>query len=61
MVAEFERRLSIEVKRQERINRVKYRDFKREELLEKYTVKIFYKYNGRKFKVEYLRKLERNW
>ena len=61
MVAEFEERLSAEFKRQENINRVGDRDFRREELLEKYTVKILYKCNNRKFKVEYLRKLERNW
>ena len=61
MVAEFEERLSVEFKRQENINRVTDRDFRREELLEKYTVKILYKCNNRKIKVEYLRKLERNW
>jgi len=61
VVAEFEERLSVEFKRQENINRVTDRDFRREELLEKYTVKILYKCNNRKIKVEYLRKLERNW
>jgi len=61
VVAEFEERPSIEVKRQENINRVENRDFKREELLGKYTVKILYKCNNGKFKVKYLGKLERNW
>jgi len=37
------------------------RYFEREELLEKYTAKMLYKWNDRKFEEEYLRKLERNW
>jgi len=36
------------------------RDFRRGELLGKYTVKMLYGWNDRKFKEEYLRKLERN-
>ena len=35
--------------------------FKRSELLEKYTTKILFKWNSRRFKDEYLKKLERNW
>ena len=37
------------------------RDFRREELPEKHTVKILYGQDDRKFENEYLRKLERNW
>jgi len=37
------------------------RDFRRRELLEKYIVKILYRWDDRKFKRKYLRKLERNW
>ena len=37
------------------------KDFRREELPEKYIVKILYRWNDRKFEDEYLKKLERNW
>ena len=37
------------------------RNFRRGELLGKYMVKMLYGWNNRKFKNEYLRKLERNW
>jgi len=40
---------------------IEKRDFKRGELLEKYMVKMLYKWNDGKFKAEYLKKLERNW
>jgi len=36
-------------------------DFRREELLEKYIVKMLYKWDNEKFEKENLRKLERNW
>ena len=39
----------------------KEKDFRREELLEKYMAKILYGWNDRKFEKEYLKKLERNW
>ena len=60
VVAEFEERLSTEVRWQEKLNITEKRDFRREELLEKYMVKILYKWNNRKFEEEYLRKLKRN-
>jgi len=43
VVVEFERRLSTEVGRQENLDIVKKRDFRREKLPEKYTVKMLYK------------------
>jgi len=61
VVVEFEERLNIEVRWQEKLDLVKERDFRREELLEKYMVKILYKWNNRKFEEKYLKKLERNW
>ena len=61
LVVEFERSMSVEVRRQERLNKTEKRDFQREELLEKYIARILYKQDNRKFKIEYLRKLERNW
>jgi len=37
------------------------RDFRRGELLGKFTVKMLYGWDDRKFEEEYLKKLERNW
>ena len=37
------------------------RDFRKRELLAKYTTKILYRWDDRKFKKKYLRKLEKNW
>ena len=68
LVDEFEGKLSMEVRKQEGIEerwRVKLNpetdEFRRSELLGKYTVKILYGQNDRKFEKEYLKKLERNW
>ena len=36
-------------------------EFKRSELLEKYTVKILFRWNDNKFDNVYLKKLEKNW
>ena len=43
VVAEFKKRLRAKFRRQEKIDRVKDRNFRREELPEKYIVKILYK------------------
>ena len=61
IVVKFERRMSTEVKQQEKLNRIEKKDFRRKELLEKYMVKILYRWNNGKFEKEYLRKLKRNW
>ena len=61
IVAEFEERLSAEVRRQEKLEMVEEWDFRRGELLGKYIAKMLYRWDDRKFKEEYLRKLERNW
>ena len=37
------------------------KDFRRGELPGKYIARILYKWNDRKFKNEYLKKLKRNW
>jgi len=60
-VEEFERRMSIEVRRQEKLDLTEEKDFRRGELLEEYIVKMLYKWDDGKFKKKYLRKLERNW
>ena len=36
-------------------------EFKREELLGRYTAKLLYGWDDKKFNEEYLKKLERNW
>jgi len=36
-------------------------EFKRSELLEKYTARILFGWNDKKFEDKYLKKLERNW
>ena len=59
-VVEFERRLNIEVRQQEKLDLVEKKDFRKGELPRKYTAKILYGWNDRKFQVEYLKKLERN-
>ena len=58
---EFEGRISIEVRKQEKLDIVEEKDFKRGELPGKYTAKILYKWNNRRFENKYLRKLEKNW
>ena len=61
VVVEFEGRVNIEVRRQEKLNMVEERDFRRGKLPRKYMAKILYRWNNKKFKKEYLRKLEKNW
>ena len=61
VVVEFEKRLNIEVRWQKKLDLAEERNFRREELLEKYIIKILYRWNNRKFEDEYLKKLERNW
>ena len=52
--------MSTEVRRQKKLNLIEEQDFKREELLEKYTEKMLYKQHNGKFEKECLRKFERN-
>jgi len=59
-VVEFKERISTEVKRQENLNLVKKRNFRRKELSRKYIVKMLYQWNNRKFEEKYLEKLEKN-
>ena len=53
--------MNVEVRRQEKLDMAKKKDFRRGELLGKYIAKLLYKWNNKKFKEEYLRKLEKNW
>ena len=58
---EFEGRMSAEVRRQEKIDMVEERDFRRGELPGKFMAKMLYGWDDRKFEEEYLNKLEKNW
>ena len=65
---EFKGRISTEIRNQEEVKQEqkgrldqRAEQFKRMELPERYMVKILYGWDDRKFEVEYLRKLERNW
>jgi len=60
LVAQFEGRVNVEVRRQEKLDWAEEKDFRREELPGKYMVKMLYEWDDRKFESEYLRKLERN-
>ena len=57
---EFEGRISIEVRKQEKLDIVEEKDFRRGELPGKYTAKMLYRWDNRRFKNKYLRKLEKN-
>jgi len=58
---EFKERKNAEVRRQEKIDMAEEKDFRRGELLGKFTARILYGWNNGKFEEEYLKKLERNW
>jgi len=60
LVKGFKRRMEVEIRKQEKLDRVGERDFRREELPGKYTAKKLYKWDDEKFKEEYLKKLEKN-
>jgi len=60
-VVEFERRINVEVRRQEKLEIAEEKDFRREMLPEKYMAKMLYRWDDEKFKNKYLKRLERNW
>ena len=60
-IKEFKGKMSMEVRRQEKIDMAEERDFRRGELPGKFTAKMLYGWDDRKFEEEYLNKLERNW
>ena len=43
IVIEFERRLNAKIKRQEKLDIVEEKNFRRKKLLEKYTIKMLYR------------------
>ena len=60
-VVNFEGRMNVEVRRQEKLDWAEEKDFRRAEFPGKYTAKLLYGWDNRKFEDEYLRKLEKNW
>ena len=60
MLEEFKGRMNAEVRRQEKLDMIEERDFRRGELLGKFIAKILYGWDNGNFEEEYLRKLERN-
>jgi len=58
---EFKRRMIMEIRKQEKIDMAEERDFRRGELLGKFTARMLYGWDDGKFEEEYLKKLERNW
>jgi len=57
----FEGRINVEVRRQEKLDIVEKKNFRRGELPGKYMAKMLYGWDNGKFEEENLRKLERNW
>ena len=57
---EFKGRMSVEIRRQERINMAEEKDFRRGELPGKFIARMLYRWDDGKFKEEYLKKLEKN-
>jgi len=53
--------MNAEIRRQDKIDIMEERNFRRGELPGKFTVKMLYGWDDIKFKEEYLKKLERNW
>jgi len=61
VLEKFEGRMNAEVRRQEKLDMAEEKDFRRGELPGRFTAKMLYGWDDRKFEEEYLRKLERNW
>ena len=61
LVDDFEGRLEAEVRRQVGERKAEREEYRRMELLGKYTVKLLYRWNDKRFEEEYLRKLEQSW
>ena len=58
-LADFEGKT--EIRKQEKIEEAEDRDFRRGELLVKFTAKMLYGWDDGRFEKEYLKKLEKNW
>jgi len=63
LVDDFEGRVEAEIRCQEKVVEKKREknEYRRMELLGKYTVKLLYGWDDKRFEDEYLKKLEKNW
>jgi len=63
LVDDFEERMEAEIRHQERVVEKKREkeEYRRMELPGKYTAKLLYGWDNKKFEDEYLKKLEKNW
>ena len=52
--------MNADIRRQEKLDMAEEKDFRRGKLPGKFTAKMLYRWDDKKFKEEYLRKLERN-
>ena len=59
LVEEFKGKM--EVRRQEKLELLEEKDFRRTELPGRYIVKLLYEWEDGKFENKYLKRLERNW
>ena len=60
VLEKFDGKMNTEVKRQEKLDMVEEKDFKKRELPRKFMAKMLYRQDDGKFEEEYLRKFERN-
>ena len=60
ILEDFEGRMEAEIRRQEKLDRVEERDFRRGKLLGKFMARMLYRWDDGKFEEEYLKKLKRN-
>jgi len=61
VLEDFEGRMEVEIRRQEKLDRVEERDFRRGELPGKFIARMLYRWDNGKFEEEYWKKLERKW
>ena len=61
MLEDFEERMEVEIRKQEKLDRAEEQDFRREELPKKFMARMLYGWDNGKFEEEKLKKLERNW
>jgi len=60
VLEDFEERMEVEIRRQEKLDRVEEQDFRRGELLGKVMARMLYGSDNGKFEKKYLKKLKRN-
>ena len=58
---EFEEKINVEIRWQKKTEIAEEKDFRRGELPGKFIARMLYRWDDRKFKGEYLKKLEKNW